>query len=34
MIVEIDTTFDDDTAEERVFAEILRATGVGPGASS
>jgi hypothetical protein len=28
--VETDTTFDDPTAEERVFAELLRAVGVGP----
>jgi hypothetical protein len=33
-LIEIDTTFDDDTAEERVFAEILRAARVGRGASS
>jgi len=30
LVVEIDTTFDDVTAEERVFAEILRAAGHGP----
>jgi Schlafen, AlbA_2 len=30
LIVELDTTFDDDTAEARVFAEVLRAAGVGP----
>jgi hypothetical protein len=34
MIVEVDTTFDDDTTEERVFAENLRAAGVDPGPSS
>jgi hypothetical protein len=30
LVVEIDTGFDDETAEERVFAEVLRAAGVGP----
>jgi hypothetical protein len=33
LIVEIDTTFEDDTAEERVFAEVLRAAGIGPRAA-
>jgi hypothetical protein len=34
VIVELDTSFDDDDAEERVFAEVLRATGVGPRAAT
>ena len=32
LVVELDTTFDDDTAEARVFAEVLRVVGVGPAA--
>jgi hypothetical protein len=30
IVIEIDTTFDDETAEARVFAELLRVTGRGP----
>jgi len=30
IVVELDTAFDDDTAESRVFAELLRAVGFGP----
>jgi hypothetical protein len=31
VIVEVDSSFDDETALSRVFAEILRAAGLGPG---
>jgi hypothetical protein len=30
LAVEIDTTFDDETTDDRVFAELLRAVGYGP----
>jgi hypothetical protein len=30
IVIEIDTTFDDETAEGRVFAELLRVSGRGP----
>jgi hypothetical protein len=34
LVVEINTGFDDETAEERVFGEVIRAAGVGPTAPS
>jgi hypothetical protein len=30
LLVELDTTFDDNSAERRVFAEVHRAAGLGP----